>query len=519
QVVSTPGTAKDLWDHLEKLFHDNKDARAINLDNELHSLKIGNMSINNYCTKCKSMADGLKNLGSSVSEKNLVIYAVNGLDSRFATIVEIIRHREPLPSFKTARNMLLLKESTLNNVAKHATNFDSSTPSPIILMATKSEQNEVDIKSRWYSECEGTNQSGFLYSDELKILSRLHHENILSFIGYCDEKDVFFQDGVDGDKVILVYELGNYYGSLAKYLREDNKPFYIPWADRLKICIGIAKGLKYLHSGVEEVGKVIHNDIQSKNIMLASYLEPKIMGFYHSVILPENQPHVHVNFAVHPENNPDPIYHEIGLLDTTTDVYSYGIRMFEMLIGMVANEEKVIGDYKPQRLINIVRRCYDNRPEQLIDPFLRDHIDRRSFQMFIDIAYRCISFNLKDRPTMDEVAKTLMEALDIHVSAKFADPEVDSLVRSAATVMTEATTVATVATTVAIPADFSKDKSSDVIECHVEQPCGRGFRCRQGSEKFYVPEWTVTNGVLSFERWALCANMIDHFTPPCLLQD
>ncbi|PWA42800.1 hypothetical protein CTI12_AA521750 [Artemisia annua] len=70
QVVSTPGNAKALWDHLQNLFHDNKDARAINLDNELRSIKIGNMTINDYCTKIKSMADRLKNLGSSVSEKN-----------------------------------------------------------------------------------------------------------------------------------------------------------------------------------------------------------------------------------------------------------------------------------------------------------------------------------------------------------------------------------------------------------------------------------------------------------------
>ncbi|GKD55168.1 hypothetical protein Tco_1288555 [Tanacetum coccineum] len=62
---------------------------------------------------------------------------------------------------------------------------------------------EVDIKSRWYSECEGTGKSGFIYSDELKILSRLHHENFLPFIGYCDENNVFFQhDDVHGDKVL-----------------------------------------------------------------------------------------------------------------------------------------------------------------------------------------------------------------------------------------------------------------------------------------------------------------------------
>ncbi|GKC11293.1 hypothetical protein Tco_1008075 [Tanacetum coccineum] len=90
QVVTAPGNAKALWDHLKDLFHDNKDARAISLDNELHSIKIGKMAVNEYCTKIKSMADRLKNLGCQVSEKNMVIYAVNGLDSRFATLVEII---------------------------------------------------------------------------------------------------------------------------------------------------------------------------------------------------------------------------------------------------------------------------------------------------------------------------------------------------------------------------------------------------------------------------------------------
>ncbi|GJY22120.1 ribonuclease H-like domain-containing protein [Tanacetum coccineum] len=115
QVVTTLGNAKALWDHLKDLFHDNKDARAISLDNELRAVKIGKMSVNEYCTKIKSMANRLKNLYCEVSEKNMVIYAVNGLDSRFATIAEIIQHREPLPSFEIVRNMLLLKESLFND--------------------------------------------------------------------------------------------------------------------------------------------------------------------------------------------------------------------------------------------------------------------------------------------------------------------------------------------------------------------------------------------------------------------
>nr|GEZ05800.1 hybrid signal transduction histidine kinase M [Tanacetum cinerariifolium] len=71
-------------------YGDNLFLKAINLDNELRSIKIGKMTVNEYCTKIKSMADRLKNLSCVVSEKNFVIYTVDGLDSRFATLVKII---------------------------------------------------------------------------------------------------------------------------------------------------------------------------------------------------------------------------------------------------------------------------------------------------------------------------------------------------------------------------------------------------------------------------------------------
>ncbi|GJS70097.1 hybrid signal transduction histidine kinase M [Tanacetum coccineum] len=138
QVLTTPGNAKALWGHLKNLFHDNKDAKAINLDNELCSIKIGKMIVNEYCTYFRSMANRLKNLDCQVSVKNLVIYAVNGLDSRFATLVEIIRHREPLFTFETVRNMLLLKESSFNDQTDASTTFESSSSSPTILMASSS---------------------------------------------------------------------------------------------------------------------------------------------------------------------------------------------------------------------------------------------------------------------------------------------------------------------------------------------------------------------------------------------
>nr|GEY60416.1 hybrid signal transduction histidine kinase M [Tanacetum cinerariifolium] len=131
------GQRKSLMGPPQKYFHDNKDAKAINLENELRFIKIGRMMVNEYCTKIQAMTNRLKNLDCEVSEKNMVIFAVNGLDSRFATLAEIIHHREPLPTFETVRNMLLLKESSFNDDFT-STTFESSSSSPTILMASSS---------------------------------------------------------------------------------------------------------------------------------------------------------------------------------------------------------------------------------------------------------------------------------------------------------------------------------------------------------------------------------------------
>nr|GEY88906.1 hybrid signal transduction histidine kinase M [Tanacetum cinerariifolium] len=145
QVVATPGNAKALWDHIKDLFHYNKDARAITLDGELRSIKLGSLTINAYCTKIKAMADRLANLGEKVSDKNLVMYALNGLDTRYKGIARLIRHSQPLPKFETARNMLLLDESNLQEATDRANTYDGSSSSPTVLMATKTDTKVLEI--------------------------------------------------------------------------------------------------------------------------------------------------------------------------------------------------------------------------------------------------------------------------------------------------------------------------------------------------------------------------------------
>ncbi|KAI3518232.1 hypothetical protein L1887_06741 [Cichorium endivia] len=111
----------------------------------------------------------------------------------------------------------------------------------------------------------------------------------------------------------------------------------------------------------------------------------------------------------------DPIYHESGILHKASDVYSYGVVLFEMLIGMLAYNRRSLGDDNPQTLIILVRRYYENELEKLVDPFIRDQIDYRCFDAFKRLAYECISYDSQKRPTMDTIMKRIEDAMEFQV--------------------------------------------------------------------------------------------------------
>lgn len=141
----TGGTARDIWTRIEAKFRNNKEARAIQLDNELRTTEIGDLSIEDYSQKLKSLSDRLANVDAAIPDRTLVTYLLNGLNERFDNIINVIQHREPFPSFATAKSMLQMEETRLKrstrSVAQHsdhsssttALTADASTPSPVHL--------------------------------------------------------------------------------------------------------------------------------------------------------------------------------------------------------------------------------------------------------------------------------------------------------------------------------------------------------------------------------------------------
>ncbi|GKC12572.1 hybrid signal transduction histidine kinase M, partial [Tanacetum coccineum] len=109
-----PQTAKDIWDVLEKIFTDNKRSKTVELIVELRNLDIGDLTMDAYFRKIDSLASRLDNLGSNITEDELVTYAINGLNDKFEHVVHVILIKVPFPNLEDTRSTLSLVETRMN---------------------------------------------------------------------------------------------------------------------------------------------------------------------------------------------------------------------------------------------------------------------------------------------------------------------------------------------------------------------------------------------------------------------
>jgi len=109
-------TAGQLWTAIADLYQANKAPRAVFLSHEFHSLTQGDSSIDEYCVRMKEAADNLRDVGQTITEPNLVLNLLRGLNEKYQSIADNIAAQEPL-TFAVARNQLL-KELRLKNEDK-----------------------------------------------------------------------------------------------------------------------------------------------------------------------------------------------------------------------------------------------------------------------------------------------------------------------------------------------------------------------------------------------------------------
>ncbi|XP_057774646.1 probable serine/threonine-protein kinase PBL28 isoform X1 [Salvia miltiorrhiza] len=251
-----------------------------------------------------------------------------------------------------------------------------------------------------FKEAEGERE----FRVEVDILSRLDHPNLVNLIGYC----------ADGKQRFLVYEY-MHKGNLQDHLNGIEQ-VKTDWPSRLKVALGAARGLAYLHSGSDVGIPIVHRDFKSTNILLDANLEAKISDFGLAKLMPEGQETCITTATVLGTFGYfDPEYTLTGKLTLQSDVYAFGVVLLELLTGRRAVD--LNQGPSDQNLVLQVRHILNDKKKlkRVIDPEMgRSSYTMESIAMFANLASRCIRVDSQDRPSMTECVKELQLILYIN---------------------------------------------------------------------------------------------------------
>ncbi|KAJ6814742.1 putative serine/threonine-protein kinase PIX7 [Iris pallida] len=233
---------------------------------------------------------------------------------------------------------------------------------------------------------------------EVNFLGDLLHPNLVKLIGYC----------IEDDQRLLVYEFMPR-GSLENHLFRRSLP--LPWSIRMKIAIGAAKGLAFLHEEAER--PVIYRDFKTSNILLDTDYNAKLSDFGLAKDGPEGDK-THVSTRVMGTYGyAAPEYVMTGHLTSKSDVYSFGVVLLEMMSGRRSMDKN-----RPNGEHNLVEWARPHLGERrrfyrLIDPRLEGNFSIKGAQKAAQLAYHCLSRDPKARPLMSEVVEALKPLINL----------------------------------------------------------------------------------------------------------
>ncbi|KAL6899196.1 hypothetical protein ACP4OV_005854 [Aristida adscensionis] len=228
---------------------------------------------------------------------------------------------------------------------------------------------------------------------EVEAIGRVRHKNLVRLLGYCAE----------GNQRMLVYEYVDN-GNLEQWLHGDVGPVSpLTWDHRMKIILGTAKGLMYLHEGLDP--KVVHRDVKSSNILLDKHWNAKLSDFGLAKLLGSERSYVTTRVMgtfgyVAPE------YAGTGMLNETSDIYSFGILIMEIISG------RVPVDYnRPPGEVNLVdwlkTMVSSRNSDGVVDPKMPQKPTSRALKKALLVALRCVDPDARKRPRIGHVIHML----------------------------------------------------------------------------------------------------------------
>eukprot|EP00257_Ricinus_communis_P028168 XP_025015582.1 protein STRUBBELIG-RECEPTOR FAMILY 6 [Ricinus communis] len=231
------------------------------------------------------------------------------------------------------------------------------------------------------------------FIEMISKISELHHPNVTELMGYCSEHG----------QHLLVYEFHKS-GSLHDFLHlsdEDSKPLI--WNTRVKIALGTARALEYLHEVCSP--SIIHKNIKSANILLDTELNPHLSDSGLASFLPNAEQALNNNAG---SGYGAPEVAMSGQYTLKSDVYSFGVVMLELLTG-----RKPFDSSRPRSEQSLVRwatpQLHDiDALSKMVDPALKGLYPVKSLSRFADVIALCVQPEPEFRPPMSEVVQALV---------------------------------------------------------------------------------------------------------------
>ncbi|PPD94860.1 hypothetical protein GOBAR_DD08094 [Gossypium barbadense] len=242
---------------------------------------------------------------------------------------------------------------------------------------------------------------------EIGMISALQHPHLVKLYGCC----------IEGNQLMLIYEyLEN--NSLARALfGPQESQLTLDWPTRMKICIGIARGLAYLHE--ESRLKIVHRDINATNVLLDKNLNPKISDFGLAKLDEEDNTHISTQIAgTYGYMAPEYALH--GHLTEKADVYSFGIVALEIVSGRC--NTKIRPKQEPFILLELAQIPYTHDKEslcisscfegewnllELVDTRIGSDCHKNEVMTMINVALLCTNPTASARSPMSSVVRML----------------------------------------------------------------------------------------------------------------
>ncbi|BAS85073.1 proline-rich receptor-like protein kinase PERK15 [Oryza sativa Japonica Group] len=230
---------------------------------------------------------------------------------------------------------------------------------------------------------------------EADIITRVHHRNLVSLVGYC----------ISGNDRLLVYEFVPN-KTLDTHLHGDKWP-PLDWQQRWKIAVGSARGLAYLHDDCSP--KIIHRDVKASNILLDHGFEPKVADFGLAKYQPGNHTHVSTRIMgtfgyIAPE------FLSSGKLTDKADVFAFGVVLLELITGRLPVQSSE--SYMDSTLVGWAKPLISEAMEEgnfdiLVDPDIGDDYDENKMMRMMECAAAAVRQSAHLRPSMVQILKHL----------------------------------------------------------------------------------------------------------------